>query len=924
MKKVLIYCLILFNFLFCLPFELAAQIFRSLPSLDGLDNLTVNTFCKDSVGFVWIGTDCSVERFDGVFFKHYEISEEDEQLKSVNAIVEMDSHIWMGNGKGLWRLDKQSDTFELVVSDLINSPVYSLLDDGKGTLYIGSERGLYFYNKGVFKHLLLDINIFSSSNVIVEMSMDKEDNLWMATSKGLYALNINTHKLRHWHYKSSNGVELSFNCLARVKEKLYLGTMSQGIICFDIPSETFSSFVTVGCNVISSLSSDAERMLYVGTDGNGIHFIDTNKRKVIRSMRHEVGNENSLRSNSVYSLMIDREGLIWVGFYQAGFDYSLFQANTFSVYSFPPYFTSKDILIRAIAINGDEKLVGSRDGLFYIDEGKNRFHVFGVPQMRSGMIFCIRYFEGKYCIGTYGGGMYVIDPRTLEINDFGIEEPFQNGHVFCMTEDDTHTLWIGTSMGIFCYKKGKIQAHYTSTNSKLPEGNVYEIFFDSSGKGWICTENGMCLWDPSSRRLRTDIFPEGFIHKEKIRVVYEDSDCQLYFFPDKGTLFISDLSMNLFYRLQPRTPLEGRDGVCIIEDCDKRLWMGTKNGLFCYNRENDFVVYNFADGIPSPVFTLCPPVCDEYGNLWFGNSKGLLFLDKSHAKEKKGEDYVMRITDVLVNGNTSVVWHGGLFGSNSKIQLKSFERNLKFRISDFSYTEPTTIYYEYMLEGIDKGWLPLLGKSEASYYNLPSGTYIFKVRKVGQPNSEVNLPVCISSDFPVGLTISLSLIILVVGVGWYYFFYRRKKIIAKVPIAQTAIESVQETVSDEKYKSIKVSVEECQRLSKILEDKILNEKLYIRSDLKLADLAKAVGTSTHTLSYLFNQYLECSYYDYINDYRIAEFKRLVNTNEYERYTLSALAELCGFSSRASFFRYFKKAMGITPNEYIHNVSKNNE
>lgn len=206
---------------------------------------------------------------------------------------------------------------------------------------------------------------------------------------------------------------------------------------------------------------------------------------------------------------------------------------------------------------------------------------------------------------------------------------------------------------------------------------------------------------------------------------------------------------------------------------------------------------------------------------------------------------------------------------------------------------------------------------------MPSGTYIFKVRKVGQPNSEVNLPVCISSDFPVGLTISLSLIILVVGVGWYYFFYRRKKIIAKVPIAQTAIESVQETVSDEKYKSIKVSVEECQRLSKILEDKILNEKLYIRSDLKLADLAKAVGTSTHTLSYLFNQYLECSYYDYINDYRIAEFKRLVNTNEYERYTLSALAELCGFSSRASFFRYFKKAMGITPNEYIHNVSKNN-
>ena len=82
--------------------------------------------------------------------------------------------------------------------------------------------------------------------------------------------------------------------------------------------------------------------------------------------------------------------------------------------------------------------------------------------------------------------------------------------------------------------------------------------------------------------------------------------------------------------------------------------------------------------------------------------------------------------------------------------------------------------------------------------------------------------------------------------------------------------------------------------------------------------------SSHTLSYLFNQYLNRNYYDYINDYRIAEFKRLVEKDEYAKYTLSALAELCGFSSRASFFRYFKKATNITPNEYIRSIGKNNE
>ena len=105
---------------------------------------------------------------------------------------------------------------------------------------------------------------------------------------------------------------------------------------------------------------------------------------------------------------------------------------------------------------------------------------------------------------------------------------------------------------------------------------------------------------------------------------------------------------------------------------------------------------------------------------------------------------------------------------------------------------------------------------------------------------------------------------------------------------------------------------------------MVGKRVYTNPDLKIADLAAMLDTSAHTLSYLFNQHLNRNYYDYINDYRIAEFKRLIVEDEYAKYTLSALAELCGFSSRASFFRYFKKAMGITPNEYIWSIGKTNE
>ncbi len=927
MKNIRLYLSFLLLLFWSVQLGAESRVLRGLTAVDGLIDLTITTIHKDSAGFVWLGTGSSVERFDGVFLKHYALTGTDARRTWVYALAELAGHdIWMGNGTGLWRLNKQTETFERMVPDVIHGPVLSLVSDGQGTLYIGSERGLYIYRNGKFSHRLLDSSTFSVANQITDMALDGEGQLWMATRHGLYALALADNQVRHWHNEVGADHVCSFNKLALVGSQIYLGTTDRGIVRFDRRSKSFSPYVSVGCNVIMSLSGDGERMLYVGTDGNGVHFIDTERGEVVRSLRHEAGNEGSLRSNSVYSLLVDREGIVWAGFYQSGLDYTLYQGDTFTTYSFPPYFHSKDVPVRAVAIQGDEKLIGSREGLFYIHEAKNLFRVFNTPQIRSGMVFCIHRFEGRYLVGTYGGGMHVIDPATLEPADFLEEEPFLNGHIFCMAEDAEHTLWIGTSDGVFCYRDGRVTAHYTSTNSKLPAGNVYEIFFDSNRRGWISTENGLCLWEPTSGSLRTDVFPEGFIHKEKIRVVYEDSAHQLYFFPDKGALFFSDLSMNHFHYLQPGTPLEGRDGMFIIEDRNKGLWMGTNDGLFYYDKEENFVPYDFMDGIPASMFTLCPPVCDEKGNFWFGNSKGLLLLDADRVGEKVGGTYPVRITDVWVNGKRSVTGIEGNTKENHEVVLESFENNVTFRLSDFSYTAPTAMSYEYQLDGIDASWFMLEGKSEVTYYNLPAGRYTFKVRRIGQPDSETSLAIEVASRFPTGMAWGVCLVLSALGGGYYYYSRHRKASVAPVllsPQDSETSESLPEekSVQEVKYKTVKVSAEECARLAEKLEEVMLRDKPYIRSELKIADLAATLDTSAHTLSYVFNQYLKRNYYDYINDYRIAEFKRLVATGEYARYTLQALAERCGFSSRASFFRYFKKAVGITPNEYIRSLEK---
>ncbi len=89
----------------------------------------------------------------------------------------------------------------------------------------------------------------------------------------------------------------------------------------------------------------------------------------------------------------------------------------------------------------------------------------------------------------------------------------------------------------------------------------------------------MCIWEPSSNSLKADIFPKGFIHKGKIRVVYEDFRHQLYFLPNKGMLFIPYLLMEYFQRLPPHTSLEGKDGMFIVEDDEGWLWICTSAGI---------------------------------------------------------------------------------------------------------------------------------------------------------------------------------------------------------------------------------------------------------------------------------------------------------------------------------------------------------
>ena len=120
---------------------------------------------------------------------------------------------------------------------------------------------------------------------------------------------------------------------------------------------------------------------------------------------------------------------------------------------------------------------------------------------------------------------------------------------------------------------------------------------------------------------------------------------------------------------------------------------------------------------------------------------------------------------------------------------------------------------------------------------------------------------------------------------------------------------------------MKLSEKEASEVIDALKKYMQEQQAYLNVDLKQSEVAVAIGYPTYLLSAIFTHYLKMGYYDFVNSYRVEQFKQSVSEGKHKKYTLVTLAEKCGFKSKASFFRAFKKFTGTTPNEYIQQFDK---
>ena len=142
-------------------------------------------------------------------------------------------------------------------------------------------------------------------------------------------------------------------------------------------------------------------------------------------------------------------------------------------------------------------------------------------------------------------------------------------------------------------------------------------------------------------------------------------------------------------------------------------------------------------------------------------------------------------------------------------------------------------------------------------------------------------------------------------------------VVAREDVTQLAMERGEEK---RKYQKSGLSAEASETLHRQLSLIMANEKLYRESELSLSDLAARLNTQPNYLSQVINEREGKNFYDYVNTLRIEEFKRIAASPDSKKYTLLALAGQCGFNSKSSFNRYFKKVTGQSPSEFVLSAS----
>ena len=937
--------LILFVSLFALFASGQQPFYRQMNASNGLQGESVYVIKKGQRNIFWIGTNNGLRCYNGK--RMYVFSSDcSKPLCQVNDIMQLpEGDVYVGMKAGLYKADKTTLTCQRVFPEI---PAVSSLCMVGEVLLVGGE-GLWKYSGDEQpRRITLDNSVISKGNMVNDMAPDGKDGAWICTNKQIIHYRLSDDNISRYPLPDSL-LTGNLNKVCFIDGKLYLGTSNSGLLRFDIKTKQTSRYMSLATNVIAGLNTDGLRYLYVSSDGDGGYVIDVSndsvcQRFMTRTLEQKEGLsgyphlENNFPTDAVYTFWKDkRNGIFWYGFYEEGLAHTLHQRQLFELFRFDGV-SVENLKTRSFHIHDDVMALGTHHGLYLFDIKDHRSRFISGDEIGGNIVTNIKFFGGKFVVANFERGLSVIDPRTFQVQHLASHEALSKGNFSKLCVDEAHRQLVAIcNLGVVVLDQDfHVVRWFTSRNSELPDEYLYDIMFDKTGKAWISSLSRLSIYDPKTQTIQSNGFPENFFNQVPNLSFNLMPNGDVIAF-SQTQVFRSKADLSQFAEIPLYKELQ-IGNIYFITFAGGHYWVATDRGLFVYDDDSFRHPHHFnlSDGLPSLKFNRQEYQATPDSTLWLCTSEGIVSITSERMRQwddtTKQEMMVGRLlvnhkewSDAQVlqlddDRDITLTWN---FGSQS-IEVSAL---------DVDYSTEGGKYYEYAVD--DSEFTICSEDSLFLVSSLSLGKHTLKIRLAGYKNtlSTYQITVIPSALFWFELLFG----ILVVFSIWMIVKYRKNRRILRQleqlqhqeDLREAATMAVEEHKKREEerrhaeleakqqqmYQKSKLNDEEFKVILKKLKAYMDDKKPYKNPELRISDLADAIGTTTAKLSQMFSKYVKHNFFDFVNTYRINEFKRMIADEKFNHFTVTAISEKCGFK-KSSFFAAFKKFENCTPTEYL--------
>jgi PAS domain S-box-containing protein len=495
-------------------------------------------------GDLWVGSN------NGGLFRFDRSTERFTQFKNIPDDLNSLSHdfvtsiqedkngkLWVATQNGLNLFDPVQNTFKRFFANphnpraLSNNFINQILIDQSGTLWVATQNGLNQFDSatGHFQHCFQHSENSNSigHSMVRCLFEDRFHRLWMGTASGISMFNQQTGTFTNFSSDSRDPMSLSENYITVIGEDrsgtLWFGTRSSGLNRLETVPKGFISYHNVPHNPLS-LSNNIVRCfaeasggegtnVWIGTAGGGLNLFDR-KNNTFTSFTHNPKNSNSICSDLVYALLVDRYGFLWVGT-ENGLDVFDYTKKKFTHFKHDPLVKNSlpsDYIYTFLEDKNGTVWVGTNDGgLARYDRLNKQFvryqHDANNDKSISsnGIRAMLEDHAGYLWIGTING-LNRFDPVKNEFLRFYSNPRDSNSissnRVFALHEDSDHRLWIATIEGINYFDQANNRFVKYDQKDGFPNNTTYCVLEDGSGNLWVTSNFGLSRFNPITKGVK--------------------------------------------------------------------------------------------------------------------------------------------------------------------------------------------------------------------------------------------------------------------------------------------------------------------------------------------------------------------------------------------------------------------------------------